>query len=172
MARRAPAADPLSRNLKDRPGADAKEGPVPAPDRMVAHASAVCFGGRAILIQGASGSGKSGLALRLIALGGTLVADDRVVLERRNGSVVARAPDPLRGLVEARGIGLLRTDQVVDDAPVAAVVDLDFAPAARMPQLRVIDLLGTDVELIFGRGVPNLDAVLVFMMQNARYQEK
>lgn len=162
----------MSRGSRDRPDADAKEGADPAPDRLVAHASAVAFDTRAVLIQGASGSGKSGLALRLIALGGVLVADDRVVLERRGRSIVARAPDPLRGLVEARGIGLLRTERVADNVPVSAVVDLDFAPAARMPQLRVIDLLGTDVELIFGRGVPNLDAVLVFIMQNARYQGK
>ncbi|TPE48302.1 HPr kinase/phosphorylase [Amaricoccus solimangrovi] len=158
--------------MPDRSPPDASLSGPPAPARLVAHAAAVAIDGRAVLIQGASGSGKSGLALRLIALGGVLVADDRVALERRGASVIARAVDPLRGLVEARGVGLLRTDQVLDDVAIATVVDLDFAPAARMPQLRVIDLLGTDVELIFGRGVPNLDAVLVFMMRNARYQEK
>lgn len=140
--------------------------------RLIAHASAVAVGGRAVLIQGASGSGKSGLALRLIALGGVLVADDRVVVERRGARLAARAPGPLRGMIEARGVGLLRTAHVREDAEIALVVDLDFAPAARMPQLRVIDLLGLEVELIFGRGVPNLDAVLVFIMQNARYHEK
>ena len=140
--------------------------------RLLAHASAVAIGGRAVLIQGASGAGKSGLALRLIALGASLVADDRVVLERAGGGIRARAPEPLRGLIEARGVGLLRAGAALDEAEVGLVVDLDFAPAARMPQLRVIDLLGVEVELILGRGVPNLDAVLVFIMQNERYRGK
>lgn len=152
-------------------GREPEAGAGEAP-RLIAHASAVAVEGRVILIQGASGSGKSGLALRLIALGGVLVADDRVVLERRGAVLYARAPGPLSGLIEARGVGLLRAARVIDQAEVALVVDLDFAPAARMPQLRVIDLLGVELELIFGRGVPNLDAVLVFIMQNARYHEK
>jgi HPr kinase/phosphorylase len=135
----------------------------------IAHASAVALGARGLLIRGASGAGKSGLALRLVALGAELVADDRVVLSRRGDRIHARAPDPIRGLIEARGIGLLRTERVRAEAEIGLVVDLDFAPAARMPQLRVIDLLGVELELIFGQGVPNLDAVLVFLMQNARY---
>ncbi|PZQ52324.1 MAG: serine kinase [Rhodovulum sulfidophilum] len=135
----------------------------------IVHASAVAIGARAVLIRGASGSGKSGLALRLIALGAELVSDDRVTLARRHGVIVAGAPAPIRGLIEARGVGLLRAERLREEAEVALVVDLDFAPAARMPQLRVIDLLGVEVELIFGRGVPNLDAVLVFIMQNGRY---
>ena len=137
----------------------------------IVHASAVAIGPRALLIRGASGAGKSGLALRLIALGAELVSDDRVILTRRDGALLARAPAPLRGLIEARGVGLLRTERLRAEAEVALVVDLDFAPAARMPQSRVIELLGVEVSLIFGQGVPNIDAVLVFFMQNARYTD-
>ncbi len=169
LHRRIGAASPrvveMSRSFGHDGLADAKAG------AHIIHASAVAIDGRAVLIQGASGSGKSGLALRMIALGATLVADDRVMLERVGEEVHASAPETLRGLVEARGVGLLRATRVVDSARVVAVVDLDFAPAARMPQLRVIDLLGVEAELILGRGVPNLDAVLVFIVQNERYRE-
>ena len=147
-----------------------RPGDTPEREELV-HASAVAIGPRGILIRGASGAGKSGLALRLIALGAELVADDRVILTRRDGGVFASAPAPIRGLIEARGVGLLRTERPRAEAEIALVVDLDFAPAARMPQSRVIELLGIDVSLIFGKGVPNIDAVLVFFMQNARYTE-
>jgi hypothetical protein len=79
------------------------------------HASAVLIGARAVLIRGPSGSGKSQLALGLIeaARGGALafarlVADDRVHLETANGRLLARPAAALAGLIEVRGIGLMR----------------------------------------------------------------
>jgi HPr kinase/phosphorylase len=135
------------------------------------HASAVAVGARALLIRGASGTGKSGLALRLLALGAELIADDRVILTRRGDRIHASAPEALRGLIEARGVGLLRTERLRAEAEVALVVDLNLAPSARMPQSRVIHLLGVELALISAKGVPNIDAVLVFFMQNARYIE-
>ena len=60
---------------------------------MIVHASAVSLGGRGVLILGRSGAGKSGLALRLIALGAQLVSDDRVVLEPHGAAgLAARTP--------------------------------------------------------------------------------
>ena len=131
------------------------------------HASAVAVAGRAVLILGASGSGKSGLALRLLALGADLVADDRVLVERRGEGLVARAPAVLAGLIEARGVGILRRPHL-GEAVLTCAVTLDFAPAARMPQQEVISYLGLPLQLIFGRDVPNIDAVLMFVMQNDR----
>ena len=64
--------------------------------------------GRGLLILGPSGAGKSALALQIMALGGQLVADDRVELTRQGDEVIARCPAPLRGLIEARGLGLGR----------------------------------------------------------------
>ena len=58
-----------------------------------------------VLLIGPSGSGKSDLALRLIALGAVLVADDRVELFVQHGTLMARAPQALAGLVEIRGGG-------------------------------------------------------------------
>lgn len=136
-------------------------------ESLLLHASAVAFGSGAVVILGKSGAGKSGLALRLIALGGVLVADDRTWLTRRGDRLIASAPDHLRGMIEARGIGLLRAETVAE-APVELVVDLDFAPAARMPHQREISYLGIAVELISGREAPNLDAALVVLMQYGR----
>ncbi|MBI1404756.1 MAG: HPr kinase/phosphorylase [Caulobacter sp.] len=80
---------------------------------MIAHAGliAVAVGGvwRGALIEGPSGSGKSDLALRCLDAGARLVADDRVVLWRDQDRLYGRAPDALSGLLEVRGLGIIRT---------------------------------------------------------------
>lgn len=109
----------------------------------VLHASAVTFGGKAVLLTGASGSGKSSLALELMALGGVLVADDRVILERRADGIWLDAPERLRGLIEARGIGLLKVRHA--PARAALVVDMDQLETARLPEPRAIELAGVEL---------------------------
>ncbi len=61
-----------------------------------------------VLLLGESGSGKSDLALRLIAMGALLVADDRTLLWVEGGVLLGRAPASLEGLIEVRGLGILR----------------------------------------------------------------
>lgn len=114
----------------------------------VLHASCVTAHGRGLLIRGASGSGKSSLALALMALGARLVADDRVVLNLRADRVIASAPDPLRGLIEARGIGLLHAE-VLHETPLDLVIDLDRIEPDRMPPPRHARLLGQDLTLLY-----------------------
>ena len=135
---------------------------------VVLHGTAVALGGRGLLVLGSSGAGKSGLALRLIAMGAKLVADDRVEL-RREGSgaaerLLARAPAPLAGLIEARGVGVLRLEPQGEVA-IDLAADLDRSPSARMPQAATITLLGREVELILARDVPNIDSVLMISMR-------
>jgi serine kinase of HPr protein (carbohydrate metabolism regulator) len=104
------------------------------------HASAVLVGPRAILIRGPAGSGKSRLALDLIAAADTgrvrfarLVADDRTHVEAHHGRLLARPPEALAGLIEVHGLGIRQ----VSHEPVAVVdlvVDLAAADAARLPE--------------------------------------
>ena len=60
-----------------------------------------------MLIEGPSGSGKSDLALRAIEIGFRLVADDRTLVWASGGALYGRAPAPLGGLIEVRGVGVL-----------------------------------------------------------------
>ncbi len=110
--------------------------PLPA----TVHASAVLVGARAVLIRGPSGSGKSQLARQLIESprgGGLafarLVGDDRVHLEAVHGRLLVRPAATLAGLIEVRGIGVLRVAHE-PTAIVVLVVDLDAADAERLPE--------------------------------------
>jgi HPr kinase/phosphorylase len=71
---------------------------------MQVHASCVARDGEGVLIAGPPGSGKSDLALRLLNRGFILVADDRTDID----DGIARAPSSIAGLLEVRGLGVLR----------------------------------------------------------------
>lgn len=119
----------------------------------ILHASCVAVGGRAVLITGASGAGKSSLSLRLIALGAQLISDDRTLVVPQGARLVARCPAPaLRGLIEARGVGILRADSL-DEAALALVVDLDQTEDQRLPPHRSLMILGHPLPLVLN--VPN-----------------
>lgn len=111
------------------------------------HASTVALEGRAVVIFGASGTGKSELALGLMAYGAMLVADDQTVLEARDGRLIASAPEVIRGRIEARGVGLLAA-AVADRAEVVLAVDLDHDETERLPPERRIAWLGVSVPLV------------------------
>jgi serine kinase of HPr protein (carbohydrate metabolism regulator) len=85
--------------------------------------STVAIEGRAVLITGLSGSGKSDLALQLIDRGFTLVSDDQTVVQKRGARLHASAPATIRGKLEIRGLGIVSMP-VVEDVPVALVVEL------------------------------------------------
>lgn len=109
------------------------------------HATSVVIGGRALLLAGRSGSGKSDLALRLIDRGALLVSDDYTMLENRDGILFAAAPPQIAGKIEIRGVGL-------DDlacaraAPVALMLTLD-QQVDRMPayEMTMIRLEGVEI---------------------------
>ncbi|HVF37039.1 MAG TPA: HPr kinase/phosphatase C-terminal domain-containing protein [Sphingomicrobium sp.] len=87
------------------------------------HASTVAVDGRAVLISGPSGSGKSDLTLRLLDRGFTLVSDDRTIVRREGERLLASAPETIRGKLEIRGVGIVDMETVTD-LPVALVVEL------------------------------------------------
>ena len=108
------------------------------------HATCVSLDGMGLLIRGPSGIGKSDLALRLIDTGASLVADDRVDLMISNNDVVARAPETLAGLLEVRGLGVLRFP-FFDATIIHLVVDLaNPKDVARLPERSITDLVGMD----------------------------
>lgn len=98
---------------------------------VMIHGSAVVIGGYGVLLLGPSGSGKSDLALRLIDRGATLVSDDILHIETRNGlPQVAYAPN-IAGKIEVRGVGI----RAMDFVPSASLrLVIEFAQDAdRMP---------------------------------------
>ena len=109
------------------------------------HGTAVAIGGRGVLILGASGSGKSDLALRLIDRGARLIADDQVELVPRGGRLHACAPATIHGKIEVRGIGIVDIEAAA--APIALVVDIDRAPD-RLPEAETIELHDVRLPLV------------------------
>ena len=87
------------------------------------HASTVALDGRAVLISGPSGSGKSDLALRLLDRGFTLVSDDQTIVRKDGNKLIASAPPTIHGRLEIRGIGIVEME-TVSDVPVALFVEL------------------------------------------------
>jgi serine kinase of HPr protein (carbohydrate metabolism regulator) len=116
---------------------------------LTIHAACIAFNGQGILLRGPSGSGKSDLALRAIADGARLVADDRVVLTPvQGGAPVASAPETLRGLIEIRGLGIMRME-AEPEAPIALVADLcPPQPIERLPERRSCELAGAILPVI------------------------
>jgi HPr kinase/phosphorylase len=141
-------------------------------ERMVSatvHASAVLVGARAVLARGPSGAGKSRLALDLIQAGragllpfARLVADDRVHLEAVEGRLLARPAEALAGLLEVRGVGIVR---LVHEpcAVLGLVVDLAAVDAERLPRMetRETEIAGIKLpRLAVADGVAALPLVL------------
>jgi HPr kinase/phosphorylase len=116
-------------------------------DMLDLHATTVAVEGRGLLILGPSGSGKSALALMMMALGSVLVADDRTHVSREGGVLVASGPERLRGMIEARGVGLLAAEQA-RRATLALAVDLGQTETERLPPERTIGLLDLALPLL------------------------
>ena len=111
------------------------------------HATTVAKDGRAVLISGRSGSGKSDLALRLLDRGFVLVSDDQTYLRIVGGKLVAAAPPTIRGKMEVRGIGIVEVEQV-DDVAVCLVVELS-GEVDRLPdEGRERLILGANIPLV------------------------
>ena len=100
---------------------------------------------RGVLIEGPSGAGKSDLALRALAEGFQLVADDRVLLWISGGRLFGRAPDVLRGALEVRGLDVVAM-------PVVAMAEVILVARAgageRIPDVQSVAVLELPIPLI------------------------
>lgn len=111
------------------------------------HASTVALDGRAVLISGPSGSGKSDLALRLIDRGYTLVSDDQTIVQRDGERLIASAPPTIAGKLEIRGIGIVDME-TASDVPIALYVELT-SEIMRLPDdRRECPVLGINLPLV------------------------
>lgn len=114
----------------------------------IAHqASCVAIQGRALLIEGAPGSGKSNLALALIDRGAQLVGDDGILLRPAADRLLASPHPNIRGLIEVRNLGLLRFP-VAEDVAIALVLRLDAQAPRFIEAAEETRLAGHDLPLV------------------------
>jgi HPr kinase/phosphorylase len=116
---------------------------------LLLHATTVCLDGGAVVIRGPSGSGKSDLALQLTETA-TLIADDQTRLERRDNQLFASAPPRIKGLLEVRGLGIIKV-ATIEEAPVALIIDL--VPANQIDRMPKPEDLQTE---LLGLTLPRL----------------
>ncbi|WBU55663.1 HPr kinase/phosphorylase [Paracoccus sediminicola] len=130
------------------------------------HASAVAYDGAGVLILGPSGSGKSALALQMIGLGAVLIADDRVELTAGEAGVIAAAPAAIAGLIEARGVGLIRAPHAA--ARLRLVVDLGRTETERLPPIRHTDVMDSRLPLVLGPLTAHLSSTIRLILKGGR----
>lgn len=139
----------------------------PSPDQLLLHATAVAVDDQAVLIEGASGSGKSALALTLMAFGAVLVADDRVLLRVAEDGLIATPPATIAGRIEARGVGILRARHR-EDVRVALAVDLDQQETDRLPPRRSKNLLGISIPVLHNSGTAHFAPSILQYLRGGR----
>jgi serine kinase of HPr protein (carbohydrate metabolism regulator) len=112
------------------------------------HATCVAIQGRGILLHGASGAGKSDLALRLVDRGAAFVSDDYTLVRRDGARLIATAPQTIAGMMEVRGLGIVDLPSLAS-APVALMIALD-EPVERMPAetMPTVHLAGVPIPVI------------------------
>jgi len=136
------------------------------------HATCVALDGQSVLLIGDSGSGKSSLALRLIALGAMLVSDDSVDVTLDSETLTTSAPKTIEGKIEARGFGILEMPHCAT-ASLKFVVDMNKSEVRRLPDDKSMNILGQNVPLIFGANNPALaDAVFCVLKFGSSGQQK
>jgi serine kinase of HPr protein (carbohydrate metabolism regulator) len=124
-----------------------KEIRIPEVSSETLHASCVAIKGRAVLIEGRSGEGKSDLALRLIDRGAVLVSDDQTICQRQGGVLHACPPTTIAGKIEVRGLGILEMPYV-ERAPIDLLIVILDSPPRYPEDARKRRIAGVDVPVL------------------------
>ena len=132
------------------------------------HATALAVQGKGLLILGASGSGKSSLAIELIALGAALIADDGIWLQTASDPPILERPDTATDRIEARHIGLIGAGPTLARAPLVWVIDLDRAETDRFPPARSIALGDRSIPVLHAKGQHGLAPALSLLLRHGR----
>ena len=112
------------------------------------HATCVEFEGKGVVILGSSNSGKSDLALRLIDEGATLVSDDYVDITCDQGQLIANCAPNIEGLIEVRGVGLIKMDYLKSTTLHLALELTHREKIERLPIDKVFDQEGCQIPLL------------------------
>ncbi|MEP5153652.1 serine kinase [Planktotalea sp.] len=124
------------------------------------HATSVSWQGQAVLLLGPSGSGKSSVALKMLAFGCDLVADDQCDVRSVDGDLFVSCPTAIIGQIEARNFGILRSNSV-EQARVVCAVDLAEMEEKRLPDERKMSICGTSLRLFHNCGIEGLPFALL-----------
>jgi len=138
---------------------------IPLNDSLIMHATCVDINGSGVLIVGRSGSGKSSLAINLIALGSTLVADDQCEIVKKNNKLSVFKPTSLPSSIEIRGVGLVSVPMDVETS-LDWVVNMDEAETQRMPDLQFTEIDGYRIPTIFGKNMDDLASRIYVLVSN------
>ena len=115
--------------------------------------TAVAIEGRALLIEGPPGCGKTSLALALIDRGATLISDDGVALSVKDGTLIASPPSATAGKIEIRNVGIAKFPATT--APVALLLSIDPGAPRFVEQAQQRELQGLAIPVIaFSLGNP------------------
>lgn len=97
-------------------------------ERTTVHGVLMDIFGVGVLIQGASGIGKSETGLELVKRGHRLVADDRVDVFQRDAFTLSGEPaEILRNMIEIRGVGIIDVMSLFGAGAVKDSTDIDMA---------------------------------------------
>ena len=113
------------------------------------YATCINLNSKGVLILGPSGSGKSDLALRLMTLfSAKLVSDDRTEVQNDNGCLEANAPEILKGLLEVRGVGVIKAEYL-EKTKIDVVLKLTSEKIERMPECKEYEIEGVKLPLFY-----------------------
>jgi HPr kinase/phosphorylase len=136
-------------------------------DQAPLHGSAFAYGGSGCLILGASGTGKSRITAEALMMGAKLIGDDRIVLQPLMGMVAAAAAPEIAGVIELRGLGLLRMNDTLGKHVLHLVIELDPTADERLPRVEKRQFLGVDVPYLRMAPAPYASAAMILLYLKA-----